>query len=144
MSPRTPYDVDAAWDDPFERANDRRAATRCRAAFLIKIAAHVPESKTPLVGPGRIEDLSIYGLRCVTKHRLTQGEVVQVAIPTKEFPEASNMPRSFVGSARVIRIAMQDDAHSVVSLQFDAEFASDMNFTLFWDYLNALSAVNTG
>jgi hypothetical protein len=144
MSRKIRYDIDANWDDPCERVRERRSAPRCRASFLVKIAASVPESPTPLVGPGRVDNLSTTGLRCLTKHRLRAGESVQVAVPTKEFPEVRDLPRSFVGAARVVRADTRKDSTQVVCLQFDEDLSSNMDFSLFWDHLNTLSTVQAG
>ncbi len=137
------YDLDAVWDDPYERARDRRKSPRCNTNFLMKIAVRTSETSVPLVGPGRVQDVSTTGIRCLTKHNLAPGEQVQVAVPTREFPDVKGLPKSFVGSARVVRTYRVDDVHNVLSLKFGPEITEDMDFNLFWDHLNARSSLET-
>jgi hypothetical protein len=139
MARNVKYDIDAEWDDPYERARERRKTPRCTTSFMMKIAVRTSESASPLVGPARIQDVSTTGVRCLTKHKLAPGENVQVAVPTGEFPDLRGLPKAFVGTARVVRSQRVDDAHSMLSMKFGPEIAEDMDFSVFWDHLNTLS-----
>ena len=82
--PDTPfYDVNAVWDDPFDRQPERRATARFEVRLKIKIALKVEESEKPLVGVGRVRNISTEGLYCLTKHRLTSGDEVTLQFFTQ-------------------------------------------------------------
>ncbi len=136
---RTPYDVNASWDDPFERRKERRSAIRTPVRFMIKIAVDLANKPVPLVGPGVVEEISSEGLRCRTKHRLSPGQGVKVAISTSELPADLGLPKRFVGGAHVIRTSMLPDSVSEVALKFDERLRDDIHLAVFVEHMQTVS-----
>lgn len=138
MPNRTKYDINAEWDDPFEHLDDRRASARCSEEFKIKIAVQVANHAEPLVGEAVVQNISLNGVFCKTKHHLTVGQEVQLAIYTHDYPTSQPLPRKFIGSASVIRIVEEDDVQKV-ALAFGVDLAENMTFTLFIENLRRIS-----
>jgi len=136
---RQRYDTHAQWDDPFEKTEERRHAPRHAESFRIKIGVQMDENPKPLVGPGLVQDISVSGLRCRTKHRVQVGQRVKVSIPTKEFPDSTGLPLGFQGDAQVVRTYIDDPGISQISIRFEDELAADMNFAHFIEQLPRLS-----
>lgn len=136
---RTPYDVNASWDDPFERRHERRSRPRTPARFTVKIAVNLANKSAPLVGPGVVDDISPVGLRCRTKHRLSPGQPVQLLISTQELPQDLGLPKGFMGTAQVIRTNPLEDSVSEVSLKFDESLRDDINLAVFVEHFHTLS-----
>ncbi|PCJ56186.1 MAG: hypothetical protein COA73_12720 [Candidatus Hydrogenedentota bacterium] len=136
---RVQYDTDAKWDDPFDKPEERRNAQRHPESFRIKLGVQLKEHPKPLVGPGVVQDISISGLRCRTKHNVQVGQILKVSIPTKEFPDTIGLPIGFVGDAHVVRTFADDPGVNQICIHFDEELATDMNFAHFIDQLPTLS-----
>lgn len=136
------YDINATWDDPYERGKDKRVARRCESKFRIKIALNLASNESPLVGPGVVTDVSIGGLRCITKHRLTPGQAVQVLVPTESFSSNGKFPESFLGNGLVKRVDRIDDAKSFVALQFDRKLSGSVEWGEFVDFLDSISGLH--
>ena len=143
MANKIKYNVDAEWDDPFEHLKDRRASTRCTEEFKIKIAVQVANHSEPLVGQAMVQNISLCGLFCRTKHHLTVDQKVQLAIYTEDYPTDQPLPRKFIGTAKVIRLKVLEDDLQEVGLKFGNDLAEDMNFTLFIENLRTLSGLKT-
>ncbi len=136
---RTPYDVTASWDDPFERPKERRTVARAQARFKVKIAVNLANKPAPLVGPGVVCDISATGLRCRTKHRLAQGQAIRLFVPTKGFPTDLGFPKSFLGGAQVVRTKSMDDGVFEVAVRFDEDLRDDIQMAVFVDHLHSLA-----
>jgi hypothetical protein len=132
---RTPYDINASWDDPFERRQERRAVARIPAKFKIKIAVDLANKSTPLVGSGVVDDISPEGLRCRSKHRLSPGQSVRIMITTGSLPTDLGLPKRFLGGAQVVRTNQTHDDVSEISLRFDDALRDDIHLAVFIEYL---------
>lgn len=141
MSPRQAYNIDAEWDDPFERQAEQRASGRCRAAFKLTITADDERLKGRLVGPGLVKNMSLTGAFLVTKHRLEPGQRVTVAISTDFCPDHMGLPGAFIGPAEVVRLEPSQGRTVLVGLQFGEVFSENMDFAVFQDYLQSISQV---
>ncbi len=129
------YDVDAAWDDPFERREDRRTASRFDLPFKVSIAVDGPEHKGRFIGPGLTLNMSVSGVAVKTKHSLEPGQHVNLSIPTHMCPNSMFFPEAFVGPAEVIRVVPQDERRRTAALQFGDTFANSMDFARFVGFL---------
>jgi len=129
------YETDAKWEDPFEPRQEKRIARRFSVPMRIKIAVHDSKKKCRLVCHGNVINLSRAGVLVRTKHQLTPGMRVAVAISTKSYKESVCLPRIFVGSAEVMRVAHDYEDISVVALRFGTELAQNMEFALFTEAL---------
>lgn len=135
------YDINAQWDDPYERRPEARSVGRFSAKFRVKV--YVQTSRGNLVGPGLVQDLSISGISVITKHELKRGQRVTIKIPTTLCPESMGMPRAFTGQADTVRIKDLGDKKSLVAFKFLPELAENMEFVVFLDYLGSISSVMT-
>ena len=143
MPNKIKYDLNAEWDDPFEHLEDRRASGRCLEEFKIKIAVQVANHAEPLVGQAVVQNISLCGLFCRTKHHLTVGQDVQLAIYTEDYPAKQPLPRKFIGTAKVIRINEHEGDSQNVGLEFGTDLAENMTFTLFIENLRTISGMKT-
>ena len=125
------YNVNAKWDDPFDHQNDRRSTDRFDFRIKMSIAVGMEGSRSRLVGPGIVRNLSLTGACLVTKHKLVEGQRITLAIPTKRFPVAECLPAYFLGTAVVVRIEPRDDATSRVAIKFGDAFTQNMDFSVF-------------
>ncbi len=106
----------------------------------IKIAVHDPKQKCRLVCRGNVLNMCRGGVLVRTKHEVTSGMRVSVAISTKLCDDNAHLPRTFVGSAEVMRVAHEYEDISVVALRFGTELSQNMEFAVFTDTLrNQLS-----
>ncbi len=133
------YDVDAAWDDPFERNHERRRAKRHRFLLKATLSVEIPGTRQHLIGPAIVQDISTTGIWALTKHRLTPGMVVSLILPTGPCPSDLFLPESFTGDARVIRVRSLEDSRSLVALQLAETFSQNMEFAMFVDYLGTIA-----
>ena len=101
----------------------------------VKIAVQDPKLKCRLICRGNVVNLSRVGLLVRTKHDVTPGMRVSVGISTKLCEDASCLPRVFVGSAEIMRVARDYEDISVVAMRFGTELAQNMEFALFTDAL---------
>jgi len=127
------YDTNAAWSDPFEPKNaDGRAATRFKFRLKLSIKAQSEEETTRvLIGPGIIRNLSVTGAWLVTKHKLTVGQRIVVAIPTKRFAVAEYLPAMFIGPAEVVRTKPDIESRMWVGVRFGDALTQNMEFATF-------------
>jgi hypothetical protein len=140
---RAAYNIDATWEDPTKKMSDSRIAKRCSESFRIKIGVETPDDSRPLVGPGLVQNISTNGLCCLTKHQLKSGQKAMLYIPTKDFPTDQDLPKSFFGEAKVIRIDSRDNEPSKVALEFNGTLTGDMAFLEFIDHLQSLSSMKS-
>lgn len=129
------YETDVSWEDPFEPRQERRIARRFTVPMRIKIAVHPPKRKSRLICHGNVVNLSRAGVLVRTKHQVKPGMRVAVAISTKPCDNTVCLPRVFVGSAEVMRVAQDYGDISVVALRFGTELAQNMEFAVFTDAL---------
>ncbi len=140
--PSTPfYDVNAVWEDPTDKRPELRAAARFPVRLKIKIALRVEESEAPLVGIGRVQDISTDGLYALTKHRLTAGDDVTLQFYTQGRPTDSGVGQYVFGSGRVVRVDRVDARRSMVAIQFGKSLSENIEFAIFADYLKSLSGI---
>lgn len=132
------YNVNAAWDDPFEPRQNRRSDERFR--FRIKIGISVTDAETQqrLVGPGIVKNLSLSGAYLVTKHRLTVGQRITVAVPTKRFPVTAYLPAYFMGPATVTRVEPDEGNRIRAAIQFGEPLTQNMEFAVFVNGLHEI------
>ena len=131
------YETNASWDDPFEPRREKRIAQRFAAPLRLKIAVHDAKMKCRLICRGNVVDVSRVGALVRTRHKVTPGMRVSVAIPTKLCEDNACLPRIFVGSAEVMRVQPDGDGISVVALRFGTELSQNMEFALFTDSLRS-------
>lgn len=143
--PRPKYDVDAKWDDPYERTPppENRASKRIMLAFKISIGVNVKGSERPLVGPGLVENMSSSGALCVTKHRLRVGQPVMVRISTELADDAPGLPKFFMDTGVVMRVDSLDAQRCRVAIQFQEALSQDIQFALFIDRLQGLADLHS-
>jgi hypothetical protein len=143
MARRIQYDLDAVWDDPTERQADRRQAVRVETHLSVKIAVRVPEQPQALVGPGIVDNISVMGMYCRSKHTLSPGQAVEIYIPLKDCPRDMGLPRALMGTGRVVWLKAAGDKVLGTAIRFDPELADDIHLAIFVDYLGTLSKANT-
>ena len=141
MLHRAKYDVDAQWDDPFERQEDRRDSLRYASNFRITVFVEGAVPGRRLKGPGLVKDVSLSGVRFLTKHQLAAGQEVSLALPTDICPDSMGLPSAFLGPARVIRVLNVDDRRRVAGLKFGDALSMNMDFAVFMEYLCSISSV---
>ncbi|MCL4693654.1 MAG: PilZ domain-containing protein [Candidatus Hydrogenedentes bacterium] len=132
------YNVNAAWDDPYDHLEDRRESERFDFRIKMSIAVDNNGSKSRLVGPGIVRNISLSGASLVTKHTLVPGQRITLAIPTKRFKVAEIMPAYFMGTAEVIRVEPRDDATIRAAIRFGEAFTQNMDFSVFIRSLHAV------
>lgn len=132
------YNVDAAWDDPYEHIEDRRSAERFDFRIKLSIAVEKQGERSRLVGPGIVRNISMTGASLVTKHKLEPGQRIAVAIPTKRFKVAECLPAAFVGAAEVVRVEPRKDSTIRASIRFGDAFTQNMDFSVFIRSLQAV------
>ncbi len=140
MAQRQIYDVNAEWDDPFERTSERRATSRYKSRFEISLSVDDPE-KGHLVGPALARDISVHGAKVITKHKLEAGQSVTVAIPTDICPASMGLPKAFMGTGEVLRAEAVDGSKMLAAISFGDSFSGNMEFAVFVEYLYSISAV---
>lgn len=131
------YETDVSWEDPFEPRRERRIARRFAAPMRIRIAVHDSKKKCRLICHGNVINVSRAGILVRTKHQVIPGMRVSIAISTKQCEDSVCLPRMFVGSAEVMRVAHDYEDISVVALRFGTELAQNMEFALFTDALQS-------
>ena len=140
MAQRQIYDVNAQWDDPFERPSERRASSRYKSKFEISLSVDDPE-KGRLVGPALARNISVHGAKVITKHKLQVGQSVTVAIPTDLCPASMGLPKAFMGTGEVIRVEASDERKMLAAISFGDTFTGNMEFAVFVEYLRSISTV---
>jgi len=140
---RPRYDIDAQWDDPFEPRSEKRGATRVPGDLGIKIGVMLANHGVPLVGPGKLKDMSSTGLLCHTKHRLSPGQMAMLRIPTKTLASDLGLPKYLFGNARVVRTEAIAGDLSATAFHFADDFASDITLDIFVTHLPAVSGVES-
>jgi hypothetical protein len=137
------YNITAEWDDPFERHGDRRKSERCAERFKIKIGVRIPEHKNLLAGTGLVQNISLEGMLCRTKHTLEVGQEIHLSIPTRDYSSAKDFPNRFVGTGHVNRVKILDGALSEVGITFDPSLSEDMSFSIFIESLQAIASLKS-
>ena len=140
MSPSSRYDINAEWDDPYERQAERRTVRRFPAKYKVRISVPLENQQGQLVGVSVVRDVSLRGILVQTKHELAVGQRIKLAIPTKGCTPDMMMPRSFWGMVDVRHLRVSG-ADTLVGLVFGEEFLQDMDFARFIEYLQSLSSV---
>ena len=135
------YNVNTAWDDPFERAEERRTAMRF--PFRMKVSIRVRDALRDgyFNGPGIVENISLTGVHLYTKHVLAPRQEVMLAIPTAMCPASMCLPNVFVGPGRVVRIGTTVEGYASVALAFGQAFSERMDFALFIEFMQQVSHV---
>lgn len=135
------YNVNTAWDDPFERAVERRRAVRF--PFRMKVSIRVRDDLRDgfFTGPGVVENISLTGVQLYTKHVLAPRQEVMLAIPTSMCPASMCLPNSFLGPARVVRIGTSFEGYASVAMAFGQPFSERMDFALFIEFMQQVSHV---
>lgn len=132
------YNVDAAWDDPYDHKEDRRQDDRFDFRIKLSIEVEHQGQKSRLVGPGIVRNLSPSGAWFVTKHHLEPGQRVTVAIPTKRFAVAECLPAYFMGSAEVVRVEPRDESTIRAAIRFGESLTQNMDFAMFIQSLRSI------
>ena len=135
MGQRYAYDIDSDWDDPFEKAPERRQTARLPFSAILSVRVQLPGESRPLVGPARAEDVSLIGLLALTKHQLTVGQRVTLSIPTEELGMELGLPTAFVGAATVVRVQVIEGRLTKAAFEIADYLAANMDLALF---INAL------
>ena len=143
MSDYPIYDVNAVWDDPFDRPPERREESRFDIRLKIKIAVTVDDSDTPLVGIARVRNISTQGVYCLTKHRLTVGQEVKLQFFTQGCPTDSGVAGQIYGTGRVVRVEPVDRRRSYVAIEFDKDLSENIEFAIFAEYLRSVSGIRS-
>ena len=142
--PKTPiYNVNAVWDDPYDRPPERRSTTRFDARLKIKIGVHTREHKSPLVGSGIVRNISSESVYCTTKHDLKPGQKVLLLFHTTGCPEDSGISKKIMGSGRVARVDAGENRRFHVAIEFDRDLAENLEFAIFADYLHSISGIQS-
>lgn len=139
MGRKSKYNINAEWDDPYERQAERRSRERCVESFRIKMGVRVDGHKNLLVGPALVENVSQSGLLCKTKHALTEGQVVHLSISTRDYSKGKDFPLKFIGVARVVRVEPVDQNVMRAALDFGADLSEDMSFSIFIETLHSVA-----
>ncbi|MBN2310068.1 MAG: PilZ domain-containing protein [Candidatus Hydrogenedentes bacterium] len=135
------YDVNVAWDDPFDRPAERRESRRFEFRMKLSIRVDVPGREHRLIGPGIVQDISLSGVCLVTKHDLTPGQQVTVALPTNVCRDGLCLPEAFLGPAEVVWVTPAEKRCSRVALRFGAALVQNMEFVMFVEQLQSMAAV---
>lgn len=139
MKRKSKYNIDAKWDDPYERRAERRTRERCVEQFRIKMGVQIDGHKNLLVGPALVENVSQSGMLCKTKHTLHEGQEVHLSIPTRDYVKSQDFPMRYIGSAQVTRIESVDGNVMEVALDFGVDLSEDMSFSLFIEALHSVA-----
>lgn len=137
------YNVNVAWDDPYDRPVNRRVAPRYELRIKLSIEVGDEGRRGRLVGPGLVHNISYTGAYLVTKHRLAAGQRIGVAIPTDMCPAELYLPSVFMGPAEVVRVEPDEDGRMCAALRFGEALAQNMDFTLFIQTLLSVTQAAT-
>jgi hypothetical protein len=132
------YNVNAEWDDPYDRSENRRESERFDFRIKMSIAVEQAGTRSRLVGPGIVRNLSLTGAYLVTKHHLVPEQRITLAIPTKRYPVVEILPAYFMGTADVTRVEHREDSTIRAAIKFGEAFTQNMDFSVF---IRALQAV---
>ncbi len=142
--PDTPnYDVNAVWDDPFDRPPERRSESRFDIRLKIKIAVKVADSDKLFVGIARVRNVSTQGVYCLTKHQLKVGQEVKLQFFTQGCPTDSGVSALIYGTGRVVRVDPVDRRRSNVAINFDKDLSENIEFAIFAEYLKSVSGMKS-
>jgi hypothetical protein len=136
------YDTNKTWEDPYRESlesrtktnDDRRDSPRVDARYRLHIAVHRGTGEKPLVAQGEVLNVSMSGMYLRSKQVLEVGQLVDLAIPTKDCPQDFALPKAFLGKARVARIDSRDGDVSVAALAVDRELLDDMSYAVFIEF----------
>jgi len=143
MSKRSPYDIQATWDDPTERPADRRHVTRANSHVSVKLAIQLPEKAQPLVGQGIADNISVSGMYCRSKHTVKAGQPVEIYINLRDCPRSMGLPRALMGSGHIVRVQPEGEKVLGTAIRFDEDLSDDINLAIFVDYLGNLARAQT-
>lgn len=132
------YDVNAEWVDPFEPPPQRRSAERFRFRIKLSITVESEGGKARLIGPGIVKDLSLMGAYLVTKHDLSPGQRITVAVPTQHYPVGKILPAYFVGPAEVVRVEPDKENRIKAAIKFGEALTQNMDFAVFVNSLQEI------
>lgn len=135
------YVVNQPWDDPFDHLSERRRAARFPYRTKLIITAATSDGRRRLVGPGIMMDLSLSGVKVITKHKVEIGQHVGLELRTEPVAHDACMPDAFKGSAVVVRSIPGPGRRSEVALSFNDDLALNMEFALYVDRLQAVSKI---
>jgi hypothetical protein len=133
------YNVNTAWDDPFEHLKERRVSDRFAAELRISIEAKDVTRRGRLVGPGLLRDLSLSGASLVTKHAIDVHDHVTVQFDASDCSEGAYFPDTFTGEAVVVRVDRVKGSKRALALRFGEAFTQSMDFALYVDHLRMSS-----
>lgn len=139
MALRQRYDVDTPWDDPYETRTENRSANRFAFPMKITLAVDDPLRKGQLVGPGLVNDISMYGVCVTTKHKLVPKQKVTLAISTQLCPDDLCLAKAFIGPSTVRRTESREGAPMRAALQFGEALYQNIEFVMFIDYLQTMA-----
>jgi len=128
------YEVNASWDDPYERLKNRRRAVRARACLPVRVEAHNGGERR-LIGTGLSENLSYNGMALLTRYPLALSEKVWVSIPTDAYTHDLFLPAEFEGEGEVVRVETTGEGQHRVALRFGSQFTENMEFAVFAEAL---------
>ena len=134
------YDINAEWYDPFESKEERRSAARVAAELQAEITVRATEKRGRMIGPALGEDISLTGMRTVTKHQLIPGQSVKLRIATDGIEVPEVMAREFETECQVLRVRPLGRRHNQVVLRFSVSLTNDMDFALFVQAMHSRSA----
>lgn len=143
MSPRHAYDLEAEWVDPYDAHEEKRDDERFKVSFKVNITVKDEHLKGTLVGPGVVRDISLASVYVLTKHQLTVGLTVRLAVPTNVCPPSMGLPKAFLGPGEIVRVTPLDERRNLVAIRFGDAFTENMEFAVFMDHLRSLSTVMT-
>ena len=143
MRRKSKYNIDAEWNDPFERQSERRVSERCPERFVIKVGVKVAGREALLAGSGLVQNISQSGMLCRTKHQLIVGQEVHLSIRTEGYSVGNNFPLKFIGTAQVARLTALDGAVVDAALVFGSELSEDMSFSIFIEALQSIALLKS-
>lgn len=139
--PKTPYNIHAEWDDPYDHQRERRISARLKAKFRLSLSVDSGNGPGHLVGPGIVQNMSEGGVSVLTKHSLRPGQTVHIEVPTHFCPPDMCLPDRFEGEGDVIRVDDLGERKSLVGIRLGEAFSENMEFAVFVDYVRSVSKV---
>ena len=100
----TRYDVNAAWDDPFERRVERREEKRAGVPLEINISVERSGLGVARTRKAAVKDISLSGIQVATDEKLIPGQLVGLTIPTTLCRENLCLPEAFVGPGPCVAV----------------------------------------
>lgn len=129
---RPRYDLNATWDDPFERRADRRSSPRVRTEFRSELSVRAEHARGRFVGPALVQNLSLTSLCTITKHALQPGQRVELRFATDALDVDDVLAEEFRAECRVLRVEPMDGRRNIVVLALPKSLTDDMEFARFF------------